>query len=111
MKSGVNSTQLDRQVLVVYTSLSPMELWVECRQPGVPEEDLFSSDFCNKEPHFFVNLVGVDVEVDIVHDHSCLVGGVVYIVKLLWGGETSCPQLHLSYELGVYEIVGGPTVH
>ena len=44
-------------------------------------------------------------------DHPFFVCGVVHIVELLWGGETSCPQPHPSCELGVYGVISGPTVH
>ena len=39
------------------------------------------------------------------------VGGVVDVVELLGSIELSSPQLHSSYKPGVYEVVGGATIH
>ena len=42
---------------------------------------------------------------------SHFVGGIVDIVELFGSGKLSGSQLHSLYESGVYEIVGGTTVH
>ena len=42
---------------------------------------------------------------------SGFVGGVIDVVELFGSSKLSHSQFHSSYESGVYEIVGGATVH
>ena len=81
---GRFSFQDHRKLGEVDPSSCPMNLWLNCGEPRVSEDDIAVTQPCQEEPHFSLGRAGLHFQVSVEMDCPCHIFRSIDVDDLPW---------------------------